>query len=390
MDKLCVDMTRLIVSFAEAPEVDALKLVCKTLALAAKEAPLAFEGPQNGNTFSAKVLKAIGTPTYMPFVTCADLSGFRYDEGPQLLRGLETALGNPRPLSVFLTHEALLGAGMPLVEILNQCNIDVFWYADFVTDDTRDLLAAMKFVCHDATMSSCAWGTAHILPNHLTLMDYRNRSPQSVARALMMPIRKITLYGVLDDAIMDKLSCRSETLTELSLFHQAINSWGSAPKLQRATPCLQVLEINGSNLISDDMDAFEWALWPSLHTLNFESNWTLRSIEKVPLKSLQGLLIANTGISSRVCKSIGNQLSSFSCDVQKIDPWVAYFETCQFESLSISFQTPLKPAEYERLWKALEGRVNSLHLELREFFTRETILNIARSILRSTHVTVAR
>jgi hypothetical protein len=106
-------------------------------------------------------------------------------------------------------------------------------------------------------------------------------------------LKSLELNGILTDALISRMHFKSHSLTRLYLHFQGVCNWDTARCLQTSTPNIEYFGLRSSNLMSHQLDNFDWSLWPNLKGLDFENNYTLVGQINVP-KTLKKLYIAFT------------------------------------------------------------------------------------------------
>ena len=226
-----------------------------------------------------------------------------------------------RPLIVYATDTITAEAWA----ILSTCVvIDVFvLMAHMSLTLSYDSWPVLK--CKAAHMTATAWSVLPVAVSvALTLLDYHNESwatvylQKAVHKAFQGPT-ELTFYGVLTDALLQTIPWAPHVRT-LRLVHQGLLSWKTWPIAASKFPSLECLAIQGSNLVFQDFDYFDWTCWPHLTRLDLEDNWTLKHWPHLP-PALSELRVARTGLTIPPREYF--DLNTLSCTVASSStcPW---------------------------------------------------------------------
>ena len=333
--------------------------------------------------------------------------------GPVFMRFLKTIdLTNASPCEmVFEALEALQ------VHKLRRRDLSIYYNCDF-SQDTRFLNFLGSKTWHTALQTSNRQSEmrqvylsalhVHLRAQHflhyvftgalqrLELCDdnFLNVDIRTCQRAFSVMTKSLSMHGILTDGSMLSLnSLKPNTFLEsLELHFQGICTFENVKCLQRVCPNIQRLKIRASNLTEKNLDYFDWALWPNLHTLDFEHNYTLHTFQ-LP-RGIKHLRIAFTGIRSlRTLYALSDVdysgLSSLSIDASPLlDDTIDFMAAHGLQHVLLNLKNFMPKTIDIQRWSIFNG-LQTLELFFRQGLGINVFLNQIRRACPNVHVCVA-
>lgn len=263
------------------------------------------------------------------------------------------------------------------------------------------LLAASQIHCCVEGLLSCApTGLRRLVLHDLVPGRQNDTKPsQALQKALCMSgLESLTLYGLLTTDILASMSMHwpvSDSIETLLLQYESICDWTLAKSLQRLCPNVKRFALRASNLVLRDLEAFQWSLWPRLHELDLEHNYTLTALP-IGCKSVTRLWAAHTGLDAHALIAfVGAHTIGLSASLTPLDALKLFAATeARPHDLRVVFTGLVSSgagfADYKQLLAHLNKplRLQKLKLAFREFFLKSEMLRVAQQALPCTWVSM--
>jgi len=424
------DIHRLIVSHLDKDSIKSLRKLdtCKetywdAIVLTSK---LNYDGPQNSTIFSIASLLEHG-PRHMPFVKHLDLFlNVNYDymtfNQDILLQGLKElninrgkqfvltlkiceeiyAMKKVRQLLQSLTFLEILYVGQSFYRS-NDADLN-----DMRTDiEEKDLdISAEKSIEAKNTWKTkrlkctCDFFVKSIFL-HLEILelvwDSVSEQPEESESILLAfqqnSLKKLVTLGPFLTPHIMKILPTNYSLECLSLvgYTNSYYDWSNAQYLQRYCPNIKHFSLQYSNLVTRDLEFFDWSLW-NLETLDLSYNYTLRDLTRWP-KALTELYVHDTNLDLSTCIGLDvSVLKHVSVDLSATSEWAFFLKSIKnIQTLHMNMKHYLSGVQFQAsrlliggpwFWSQLKDLKCTVFVRLKEAFYKENILETHGSFLR--------
>ena len=343
MDLLCDDVQREIVSHLDS--ISGIQNVSKHFKYIANTSKLYFDGHKNSTIFSLKVLRQymlhnkdislFKMPHAVEIDLVTDFNDYNAFD-PELLKEALKQLFNftNKKLRLVVNSFSWSLQGLPcFLSKLNKFESILFSGHNYYNIN-KDLV----FSCKEVHIPGSLY--AHIkFENVASLslcLDYNINTEIaleniSVRKAFnsQTTLNELFIYGpFLTCPIFSEFVISSQLLALKTLeLHCQLPIWHYARTIQLCCPNLKNFKISASNLITSDLDYFDWNLWPQLKSLSLEDNFTLKDFKNWP-SNLEHLNILDTGLQLLKQKNFETKkLKTLATSCSTSMRWKSFFKT---------------------------------------------------------------
>lgn len=418
---LSPDVHRLIVSHLDKDSVGSLSLLddstsyWKTIVSSSK---INYDGPQNSTIFSLGSLVEHG-PRSMPYVKHLDLvlkDHYQYSEFNQdlLFNALTKLKLNEKKkfsLTMIICEEIysmrkvckllqtysfqhVVFVGRSFYEPMDESQLDEDQHIS--NEETKkDVWALKSLKCPCEFFVRSTFMYLEELELSWDSVSERPEESQSILLAFQQNQLKklVTLGPFLSPSIMKVLPTNYslETLILVSYTYSYFD-WSNAQYLQKYCPNIKNFSIQYSNLITRDLEFFDWSLW-NLETLDLSNNYTLRDVKVWP-KALTGLYLHDTNLDLSCSQGLDvSGLKHLSIDLSATSEWAHYLSTMKnIKTLYFNMRHFLSGVQFQAsrqliggpwFWSHIKALECTVFVRLKEVFFRENILESHGSFLRA-------
>jgi hypothetical protein len=432
LDCLNPDLQRLIVSHLDENSVHALSALDTKKdtywSHIVKTSKVNYDGPANSTIFSIFSLVKFG-PRCMPHVIHLDLvlyDSYSFLELNEelLLEALMTlklsskrkfvlslriceniyAMKRVRSFLQLFTYQKINYVGKSFYAIESNDSIKSIEIAsdskDMIEDLTKDCnewqVKDLQCQC-DFFVQSKFTGLENL---ELTLDNLKSMQPeesQAIMQAFtILTLKTLTTNGPFLTPLVIQALPLNLSLESLSLFGYTNSyfDWSKAKLLQSFCPNIKHFTIQYSNLVTRDLEYFDWSLW-NLESLDISYNYTLRNVSSWP-KGLVKLCTNDTSLDLTSSLLDTSKLKYLSVDLSATYEWAHYLSSIKtIEQLNLNMLHFLSGTQFLAaskliggpwFWEKLKKMNCAVFVRLKEAFFRENILESHGDFLRAWHV----
>ena len=365
MDMLCDDVQREIISHLDS--IQDIQLVSKHFNYIANTSKLYFEGHQNSTIFSLKALRQYMaqnnsdmTKFRMPWATEIDLAtdfdDFNAIDPEILMKALKIIFHQEKKRHLILNSCSWALPGLPKFlsgykferilfsghYTLNQTNNQGLVFSAKEVQVPASIYPFLNFIDVESLSLCLDYVNAEIGLEHDSVLKAFNSKESKNLKSLYIygPFFTNTIFSefVIDSKLL--------ALKKLELNGQSC-IWHDARIFQLCCPNLEHLKISASNLICNDLDYFDWTLWPRLKSLSLEDNFTLKEIKNWP-PNLEHLNVLDTSIQLHNEKNFDTSaIKTLATACSTNAQWSEYFQLPTLESLTLKLEHFISGPQYK-------------------------------------------